>query len=462
LDAASGTHSLDWDEAVKINGADPDFHRRDLWEAIEAGAFPQYELGIQTFSERDAEKFSFDVLDPTKIVPEELVPLRTVGKLVLNRNPDNFFAETEQVAFCAAHVVPGIDFSNDPLLAGRIHSYQDTQLLRLGGPNFHELPINTPIAQVHNNTRDGFHRQAIHRGRVSYEPNSLAGGCPFQAGPHGFVSFPERSADDKVRGNPERFAEHYQQAMLFYNSQSAVEQAHIVRAFRFELTRVQTPSIRKRVVAMLANVSAELAQAVADGLGIAVPEPLPIIAPKPRKAEVTVSSSLSLLARPGDGSIRTRRIAILVADGVDTGVTQLHRSLTGMGAVPRYVGIRLGAVRTDADMKIDVDVTLEAMPAVLFDALIVPDGDAAIAALAQEGQVAEFVKDQYRHCKPILAIGAGKALLEQCEIPLSLPEGRPDSGLLLDDVVKPRTAAAFSAAVAKHRHFQRFADPPPV
>ena len=177
-----GTHSLDWDEAVKISGADPDFHRRDLWEAIEAGAFPEYELGFQLFSEREADKFSFDVLDATKIVPEELVPVTPVGKLVLNRNPDNFFAETEQVAFCAAHIVPGIDFTNDPLLAGRIHSYVDTQISRLGGPNFHEIPINAPIAPVHNNQRDGMHRQAIHRGRVAYEPNSLAGGCPFQAG----------------------------------------------------------------------------------------------------------------------------------------------------------------------------------------------------------------------------------------------------------------------------------------
>jgi catalase len=182
-----GTHSLVWDEAVKISGADPDFHRRDLWEAIEAGAYPEWELALQIFTERQAEKFSFDVLDPTKIVPEELVPLTPVGRLVLNRNPDNFFAETEQVAFCTAHLVPGLDFSNDPLMQGRIHSYVDTQLTRLGGPNFHEIPINAPVAQVHNNQRDGFHRQTINRGRVAYEPNSLAGGCPFQAGTAGFV-----------------------------------------------------------------------------------------------------------------------------------------------------------------------------------------------------------------------------------------------------------------------------------
>src|SRR5688572_21116918 len=195
----AGTHSVDWDEAVKISGADPDFHRRDLWEAIEAGAYPEWELGLQVFTEKQADKFSFDVLDATKIVPEELVPVRPVGRLVLNRNPDNFFAETEQVAFCAAHIVPGLDFTNDPLLAGRIHSYVDTQISRLGGPNFHEIPINAPVAQVHNNQRDGLHRQAVNRGRVSYEPNSLAGGCPFQAGAVGFMSFPEPVEEDKVR-----------------------------------------------------------------------------------------------------------------------------------------------------------------------------------------------------------------------------------------------------------------------
>ena len=220
-----GTHSLVWEEAVKISGADPDFHRRDLWEAIEAGEYPEWELGLQIFTEEQAEQFSFDILDATKIIPEELVPVQIVGRMVLNRNPDNFFAETEQVAFCTAHIVPGLDFTNDPLLAGRIHSYVDTQISRLGGPNFHELPINAPIAQVHNNQRDGMHRQAIHRGRVAYEPNSLAGGCPFQAGAaQGFASVARRidakESADKVRIKPEKFADHYTQARLFFESQT--------------------------------------------------------------------------------------------------------------------------------------------------------------------------------------------------------------------------------------------------
>ena len=375
----AGTHSLVWDEAVKISGADSDFHRRDLWEAIEAGAYPEWELGLQIFTEEQAEGFSFDVLDATKIVPEELVPIVPVGRLVLNRNPDNFFAETEQVAFCVAHVVPGIDFSNDPLLAGRIHSYVDTQISRLGGPNFHEIPINAPIAQVHNNQRDGMHRQAIHRGRVSYEPNSLGGGCPFQAGAAGFVSFPEpREEDDhKVRGKAERFADHYTQATLFWNSQTDVEKQHIINAFRFELSRVQTPAIRERMVSGLMNVAAELAEGVAAGLGIReMPAPMPKVMTRDVTPEVSVSPALSLFARPGDGSIRTRRVAILVADGCDgESLVALADRLTSEGAVPRFVSTTLGAVQPADGDAIEVDVSLEAAPAVLYDALVLPDGD---------------------------------------------------------------------------------------
>jgi catalase len=460
----AGTHSLAWDEAVKISGADPDFHRRDLWEAIEAGAYPEYELGIQIFDEEAAARFSFDVLDATKLIPEELVPVLPVGKLVLNRNPDNFFAETEQVAFCTAHVVPGIDFSNDPLLAGRIHSYVDTQLSRLGGPNFHEIPINAPLAPVHNNQRDGLHRQAIARGRVAYEPNSLGGGSPFQAGPAGFASFPEPVEHHKVRGKPGKFAEHYNQATLFWNSQSDVEKQHIVRAYRFELTKVQTAAVRERMVAGLRNVAEDLARQVADGLGMALPDALPKVLARPPQPEIERSAALSLFARPGQATVATRRIAILVADGIEgKGVETLHAVLTEQGAVPRFVGAKLGAVECDSGEPIQTEITLEAGPAVLYDALVVPDGEAGVRALAASDQAKEFVRDQYRHCKPILVLGAGDALLEAAGVTWDPRSARPDSGILHFAGADLEAAIErFAQAIAKHRFFERETDPPQI
>jgi catalase len=460
----AGTHSLDWDECVKISGADPDFHRRDLWEAIEAGAFPEWELSFQMFSEKQAESFSFDVLDATKLVPEELVPLTPVGKLVLNRNPDNFFAETEQVAFCAAHIVPGLDFSSDPLLAGRIHSYQDTQISRLGGPNFHEIPINAPVAQAHNNQRDGMHRQAIHRGRVAYEPNSLGGGCPFQAGGAGFTSFREPIQDEKVRAKPERFADHYTQATLFWNSQTDVEKAHIIRGFRFELTRVQVPAVRQRVVSMLANVDIDLARTLAAELGLEMPKPMPRALKNAPRPEVEVSPALSLYSLPGDGSIRTRRVAIMIADGVNGDAARtLHAGLAEQGAVPRYVGARLGSVEAEDGSALEVEVTFETMPAVLFDALAVLGGKTAVTTLGNIGHALEFIKDQYRHAKPILALGAGADLLENAGAPATLPSGKPDPGLLIDsEEAVEELLPAFIKAIARHRHHEREMDPPAV
>ena len=463
---ADGTHSLVWDEAVKISGADPDFHRRDLWEAIETGAFPEYELGLQIFTEEQAESFTFDVLDATKIVPEELVPIMPVGKLVLNRNPDNFFAETEQVAFCAAHVVPGIDFSNDPLLAGRIHSYVDTQISRLGGPNFHEIPINAPVAQVHNNQRDGLHRQTINRGRVSYEPNSLAGGCPFQAGAAGFVSYAEKMApaSHKVRGKAEKFADHYTQARLFFRSQTPAEQQHIINAFRFELSRVQVPAIRERMVAGLLNVDETLASEVASGLGIReLPKPLPKVLATDVTPEVTESPALSLRARPGKTGPRARRVALLVADDADgASLTAVADALLAAGALPRWIGSRLGPVQTTAGV-IEVDVTVEAMPSVLFDAVVIPDGEPAVQRLATDGRAVDFVKDQYRHCKPILVLGAGEALLAQAGLPATLPSGAADPGLIKAAASDATDAtSAFLAALTAHRHFARETDPPRV
>ncbi|MDP2367165.1 catalase [Rhodoferax sp.] len=457
-----GTHSLVWDEAVKISGADPDYHRRDLWERIESGAYPEWELGLQIFTEEQAEAFSFDVLDATKLIPEELVPILPVGRMVLNRNPDNFFAETEQVAFCTAHVVPGIDFSNDPLLAGRIHSYVDTQITRLGGPNFHEIPINAPVNPVHNNQRDGMHRQAIPRGRVSYEPNSLGGGCPFQAGAgQGFVTVPERLAaqqeQSKLRGKPEKFAEHYNQATLFFDSQTPVEQAHIAAAFRFELSKLTVPAIRQRMVASLRNVSEALAQQLADGLGMAaLPEPMPRVLSKPPKPEIAISKSLSLTARPGDGSIKGRTVAILAADGmVGKSAAAVHTALLAQGAVPRFVAPRIGQVKTDDDVTIHAEASLENEPGFLFDALVLTDGLDGVAALSRDENTMGFIQDQYRHGKSLLVLGEARCLLDEAYVSSRLPNGEVDPGMVFSDGGDQASLDTFIKAIACHRHPQR-------
>lgn len=451
-----GTHSQVWNEAVKVSGADPDYHRRDLWEAIDAGHGPQWELGVQVFTEDQAEGFSFDVLDATKLVPEELVPVVPIGRMVLDRNPDNFFAETEQVAFCAAHVVPGVDFTNDPLLAGRIHSYVDTQISRLGGPNFHEIPINAPLAPVHNNQRDGMHRQTIHRGRVSYEPNSLAGGCPFQAGMDGFVSFPEPVTGDELRGHPEKFAEHYNQATLFYDSQTAWERKHIVDAFAFELSKVTVPQIRERMVASLRNVSEELAQGVADEIGMAaLPDPLPRATKNPPKPEVQVSPSLSLTARPGDGGVATRKVAILAAEGVDgKAVSAVADALMQAGAVVRLVGQRIGPVQPAQGGALDADASLDNHPSGLFDGVVVPGGADAVQRLAADGRALEFLRDAYRHGKTLMGSGDGVQVYAAAGI-----DPDPNDGGLLLGGEDPQ---AFIAALGKHRHPERETTPPKV
>ncbi|MYM39685.1 catalase [Duganella qianjiadongensis] len=407
----AGTHSLVWDEAAKLMGADPDFHRRDLWEAIEQGAYPQWELGLQLFTEAQAESWGFDVLDATKLIPEEMVPVRPVGRMTLHRNPDNFFAETEQVAFCAAHIIPGIDFSNDPLLQGRIHSYIDTQISRLGGPNFHEIPINSPVSQVHNNQRDGMHRQAIHRGRVSYEPNSLGGGCPYQAGHQGYASFAENVSGDKLRSKPEQFAEHYAQARLFYDSQTADEQRHIIDAFRFELSKVQIPAVRTRVLANLSNVDPALAAAIADGLGMAVPPPSPV-AGLTETPVYPASPALSLTARPGSSGVLARKVAILIGNGVDSEAVALaYGRLRAEGANPRLVAVRLGRYLGAQGQPLDAEISFEAGPAVYFDGVILPDG-LQPDIRDNLGKLFEFMQDQYRHCKPIYAAGSARAVLQ--------------------------------------------------
>ena len=457
-----GTHALAWDEAVKIAGADPDFHRRDLWEAIEAGEYPEWELGLQVFDEAQAEMMSFDILDATKIVPEEIVPVTPVGRMVLNRNPDNFFAETEQAAFCAAHIIPGLDFSNDPLLAGRIHSYVDTQISRLGGPNFHEIPINAPRAPNHNNQRDGMHRQAINRGRVAYEPNSLGGGCPFQAGAAGFTSFPQPIHDDKLRGKPEKFAEHYLQARLFYESQTPIEQRHIAAAFRFELSKVTVPAIRARMLASLRNASEDLAADVAQGLGMPLPDAMPTVLAQPPTPEVTLSRRLSLFAHPGEAGIRTRKVAIAVAPGVHVAqVTVVMERLRAEGAMARLVGPRVGLMQGAGGETLDADASFENEPGVLFDALVLPDGEAAAGVLAADQGLLQALRDQVRHCKPVLAIGAGARVLQAAGIEAAGKAGDPALLQVSGDAFA-RGLDGFIEALGQHRHWDRETAPPAV
>ena len=422
-----GIHSVAWDEAQKISGKDADFHRRDLWEAIENGAFPEWEFGVQLVAEEDEHKFPFDLLDPTKIIPEELVPVQRIGKMTLNRNPANFFAETEQVAFHPGHLVPGIDFSNDPLLQGRLFSYTDTQLIRLGGPNFHEIPINRPIAPIHNNQRDGFMRQDINPGRVSYQPNSLGGGCPYQAAMRdgGFTSFPQPINAPKVRDRSESFFDFFSQAALFYNSQAPHEKAHMVKALRFELGKVETIAIRKRMLGLLTQVNAGLAQQVAEGLGLPVPKgpEQPInqgVAPdvdqkkyqgNNKAKSIDNSPALSMVNSPGI-PLATRKFAFLVADGVDsTTVDPVKKALEAEGAMVKLIAPHLGELTTSAGKKLPIDFSLLTAASVLFDGLYIPGGAKSVEALLQEPDAIHFINETYTHCKPIGAWKEGTRLV---------------------------------------------------
>jgi catalase len=472
-----GVHSVVWDEALKISGNDPDFHRRDLWEAIENGDFPEWEFGVQVVEEEDEHKFDFDLLDPTKIIPEELVPVQRIGKLTLNRNPDNFFAETEQVAFHIGHIVPGIDFTNDPLLQGRLFSYTDTQLLRLGGPNFHEIPINRPLAPIHNHQRDGHMRQQINQGRVAYEPNSLGGGCPFQAmmKDGGFNSYPERIDAQKVRARSESFFDHFSQAALFFNSQSAPEQDHIVKALRFELGKVETEAIRERMVFILSLIDATLASRVAAGLGIDVPsqiegplnrsipadgdpakfQPLPV--GKKGKKNVGTSPALSM-ANTVKG-VKTRKIAILAADGFGADLAAVKTALTGAGAQAKIVAPRLGMLKGAGGDAVKVDFSFLTSASVLFDAVYVAGGEASVAALKQESAAIHFVEEAYKHCKAIAATGAGSGLLNASYLGGLDSKGkqvRANEGVVVGgDAQAAKVAAAFLEAIAQHRFWSR-------
>ncbi|RZJ49772.1 MAG: catalase [Chryseobacterium sp.] len=413
-----GVHSVAWTEAQKISGTDPDFHRRDLWEAIENGAFPEWDFGVQVIPEENEHDFDFDLLDPTKVVPEELVPVEIVGTLTLNRNPDNFFAETEQVAFHPGHLVPGIDFSNDPLLQGRLFSYTDTQLSRLGSPNFHEIPINRSINTVHNNQRDGHMRQQIVKGKVSYEPNSIGGGCPFQAmmTEGGFTTNNERVDGHKIRARSDSFVDHYSQAKMFLNSQSAPEKTHLQNALIFELSKVTILPIRERVVGQLAFIDAELAANVAEKVGVEVTklempnQSIPADADpqslqsEEREPETKSSEALSMKNTVKD-TIKSRVIGFIMADGVNTqAVKSLKSKLESEGAVVQVVAPSVAPVKADDGSKFEPKHSITSVASVSFDALYICSGEKSVKELMHPERkpvVTEFINEAYKHCKAI-------------------------------------------------------------
>ena len=446
----AGAHSLVWDEAQKLAGKDADFNRRNMWEALDRGDTFEWELGLQLFSEDDADRFDFDILDPTKLIPEELVPVRRVGKMVLERNPDSYFSETEQVAFCVSHVVPGIDFSNDPLLQGRIFSYLDTQLSRLGGPNFHQIPINRPVCPFHNNQRDGMHQMGIPVGRTSYDPNSVGGGAPKEVRVEngGFASYLERLEGDKRRVRADSFKDYYSQATLFWNSQSDVEKDHIVSAFSFELTKVERPEIRERVLGLLANVDATLTARVAENLGLDAPKGATSSTRNGKKngktASPQASPALSLADQPG--SPKGRSVAILAAPGVDAkALATVKKALLTAGAQVKVLAPRLGALGRNGTA-IAADKTIVTTPSVVFDAVYVPGGARSIETLAQSGDALHFVAEAYKHAKPIAASGEGADLLQQAGV----VEG---PGVLIEDA--SALVTQFVEALGGHRIWAR-------
>ena len=464
-----GVHSIAWDEAQKISGKDPDFHRRDLWEAIEAGAFPEWELGVQVVPEKDEMKYAFDLLDPTKLIPEELVPVQRIGKMTLNRNPDNFFSETEQVAFHVGHVVPGIDFSNDPLLQGRLFSYTDTQLIRLGGPNFHEIPINRPLVDVHNNQRDGHMRQQINKGRVSYSPNSLANNFPLQAklSEGGFNSYPEKIDAVKVRERSRSFFDHFSQASLFFNSQSDPEKNHIIDALSFELGKVETVAIRERMLGILSRIDKSLATAVAYNLGLHVPkkpeEPMNHSFPAdadPKKfqpVKVPPSSEVSpALSMAGTikNSIQTRKIALLAADGFDEpSLMAMKKALEAGGAITHIIAPKLGSVISVNDVAVPANQSFLTAASVLYDAVYITGGDMSAASLAAEPDAVHFVNEAYKHCKAIAADSTAQPLLEETYFYKKLQAEEPADGVVIGSGKK--LVSEFIHAIAQHRFWER-------
>lgn len=437
-----GTHSVTWEESMNIAGQDPDFHRRDLWENIEQGAFPEWDFGVQLVPAEDEFKFDFDLLDPTKLIPEELVPVEIIGKMVLNRNPDNYFAEIEQAAFHPGHVVPGIDVSDDPLLQGRLFSYTDTQLIRLGGPNFHQLPVNRPLAPVNNHQRDGFGQQLIPTGRVAYEPNSLGGGCPFHS-PEKMKSFihqTERVDAHKVRARSISFGDHFSQATLFYRSQDPIEQGHIRDAFIFELSKVETEAVRERMLGNISLVDRSLANAVSEKIGVKVPkgfvaaanpaDPANDVVPPNRAKSVAFaddqkSQPKGKIVQPAESaalsiirndllSLETRKVAFLVADGVSAEeVAEAKKALKREGAVVELIAPRMGILRSKGANEVKTDKSFDIATSLMYDAVFVLGGKSA-RELSSFGPAVRFVLQAYKHCKAVGGNGEGVEMIHGC------------------------------------------------
>nr|WP_046112160.1 catalase [Aquincola tertiaricarbonis] len=413
--AGLGVESTTWDEAVKIAGADTDYHRRDLWEAIERGDFPTWELGLQVFDQATADSLPFDVLDSTKVIPEEIVPIEVVGRMVLDRNPANFFAETEQVAFCPSHLVPGLDFSNDPLLQGRLHSYLDTQLSRLGTPNFHQLPINQPRNAFANFQRDGQMQMRVPTGRVAYEPNSLGAGGPRESPERGFNSLALAETGPKQRLRPESFADHYSQARLFFRSMTATEQNHMINALGFELGKVETGAIRDRVLSHLVLVDETLAQGVADKLGVQ-PAAISRATPARPPQDLPPSPALSQVASRA-GTLKGRHLAMLVAEGADPElVSTARQALEKARARVSIIAEKIEGVSLADGTLLKPDGALAASPSCLFGAVIVVGGQQGIEPLLGHPAALDFLRDAWRHLKAIGLDAAGQRLAQAAGI----------------------------------------------
>jgi catalase len=443
-----GMQSVIWDEAVKINGADPDFHRRDLFEAIAAGDFPEWDFGVQLFDEQQAASFDFDVLDATKLVPEELVPLKIVGRMVLDRNPDNFFAETEQIAFCPANVVPGIDFSNDPLLQGRLFSYLDTQLIRLGGPNFNEIPVNQPKCPWANLQRDGHMRMRVAKGRVSYEPNTLAPEAPRAEASHGFTGLTRAENGDTMRIRPESSADHYSQARMFFLSQTEAERNHIVAALVFELSKVETPAVRERVVSHLLHVDEGMAKRVAGGLRIGKaiePAATKVLA----RRQIKTSPALSIIGK-AQQTLKGRVVALLVSDGVDCGLIEaLRKAVQKEGAKVKIVAPHVGGAQTADGKLLEADMQLAGAPSIFFDAVAVIVSEAGTLELTREAAALGFISDAFNHLKVIGYVPSAKPLLHRAGITDELL----DAGMVKLDGAN--AVGGFIAAAKKTRIWDR-------